>query len=92
MDYLLLPNKNCKKCKHLDSQERTYFKCNDSPDCPAREVQIVIKSRAEEFAKKYKAAMYEGNLVEQKNVLEQVLKESVSFKQHFSELLLKKEQ
>lgn len=91
MDYLTLPDKKCKKCKHLDSQERTAYKCIDLPECPAKEVQIVVQSKVKDFVKQYKAALYEGDLIKQKQVIESVLKESASFRQEFSELVLKKD-
>lgn len=92
MDYLLLPDKKCKRCKHLDSSERASYKCYGSPECPAVEVQIVIKSKLEEFAKQYVAAEYEGNLLKQKQIIDLVLKESVSAQQEFNELVLSLQQ
>lgn len=90
MDYLLLPDKKCKHCKHLDSQEKVSYKCINSPDCPAKEVQIVIKSKVEDFVKQFKAALYEGDLVKQRQIIDLVLKESAATKQEFSEQVLKK--
>ena len=88
MDCLVLPDRKCKLCKHLDSLEETEYPCYDKPYCPAHEVQIIIEDKVMKAVKAFRAAQFEGNLKLQQSILATVSKQSKAFIQRFNETIL----
>lgn len=88
MDCLMLPDRKCKVCKHLDSLEKTAYSCYDKPFCPAKEVQIITEDKVMKAVKAFKAAQFEGNLGLQQSILATVAKQSRAFIQRFNETMI----
>lgn len=88
MDCLVLPDRKCKMCKHLDSLEKTEYPCYDKPFCPAHEVQIITEDKVMKAVKAFRAAQFEGNLKLQQNILSVVSKQSKAFIQRFNETII----
>ena len=89
MDCLVLPDRKCKLCKHLDSLEKTEYDCYDKPFCPAHEVQIITEDKVLKAVKAFKAAQFEGNIALQQSILATVSKQSKAFIQRFNETIIK---
>lgn len=89
MDCLVLPDRKCKLCKHLDSLEKTEYDCYDKPACPAHEVQIITEDKVLKAVNAFKAAQFEGNLDLQQSILRTVAKQSKAFIQRFNETIIK---
>jgi hypothetical protein len=91
LDYLALYSKNCKRCKHLDPDEKiAYDDCHYSKgntQCPASEVQIVVVGAAERAALLLKQARAQGDLVREAKILKAVAKKSQAFQHKFKELV-----
>ena len=89
MDHLALYSQNCKKCSHLDPDEKTKFdKCHFSKgnaDCPAKEVQFAVVGEAKRFARAIKKAKATGDLIKEAEILEAVAKRSPAFQHKFKE-------
>lgn len=93
MDHLALYSRNCKKCKHLDPEEKiAYDKChytNGNTECPAKEVQISVVGMARRFAKAMKKAQATSDVTRQIQILKAVEGRSDAFKLKYRDWLTK---
>lgn len=93
MDQLALYSRNCKKCKHLDPEEKVAFDaCHHTTgnnDCPAKEVQLAVVGLARRLADNMRKAQAKNDLSRQVQILQKVEARSPAFKQKFQQWLTK---
>lgn len=88
MFFLALPDRKCKFCKHLDSQEEKAYDCRNSERCPAQAIAFVVDDKVKLKAKAFRAAQFECDLKKQAEILDWVSKQSPSFAQRFNDLIM----
>lgn len=88
MIFLSLPDRKCKFCKHLDSQETKAYSCRDSERCPAQAVAFVVDDKVKLKVKEFRAAQFESDVKKQAEILVWVAEQSQSFAQRFNDLLM----
>ncbi len=79
---------NCKRCHHLDPQEKRRYKChhingNVNKHCPAQEIVIVIVGKAMLYASQVLAARDRRDASTEAKILDLVAKQTDSFKERF---------
>jgi len=93
LDHLALYSRNCKKCRHLDPEEKVAFDdCHHTKgnnDCPAKEVQFAVVGLARRLADSMKKAQANSDLSRQVEILQKVEQRSPAFKQKFQQWLTK---
>lgn len=89
MEYLALYSARCKKCSHLDSEEKiAYDKCHytkGNTECPAQDMQLAVVGQAKRFAREAKLAREKGNLIREVNILKAVASKSEAFQHKYRE-------
>jgi hypothetical protein len=86
-EYLYLPFSKCKNCKHLDASSSREYNCDSTVDCPATEVEIVVKNSVTELVNRYRKAVSEMDLTTVESVLSEVFKRGSGFTYKFKQEL-----
>jgi len=91
LDHLALYSRDCKRCKHLDPEEKKGFDhCHHTqgnPECPAKEVQFAVVGMARRAANQVKKARARSDLNREIEILKAVEKRSPAFQHKFAEEL-----
>ena len=86
--YLYLPFKKCKNCKYFDASCSRAYTCHTNKnECPAFEIQIVVRDSVVSLVSEYKQAIKTCNLDAQSVVLDKVRKSGKAFEYKFKKEL-----
>lgn len=95
IDHLALYSTKCKRCGHLDPDEKRKFTAchfdKGNTLCPASEVRIVVVGQATSYARQVRKARDERNPQEEARLMAYVSRQSVAFQSKFYSALESKE-